>query len=108
MEWLEWLSVEDACNLLRVPEDNAPIIEYLVSGIPGYIEATTGMPTGLICHDDCDETTRQLCLFLLQLWFNADGTDATKLSRVVASLTKAVKANVIAVGLDDTKEWLEG
>ena len=101
MTGLEWLSDEDACDLLRVSEDNAGVIGQHVEGIPYYVEVVTGYPASLTIGENCDETVKQLCRFILQQWFNPDGTDATKISRVVTSLTKAVKALVVAQGLDE-------
>lgn len=101
MVGLEWLTVEDACDLLRVPEDNGAIIQQHAETIPYYVEIVTGYPASLCAGMACDETVRQLCRFILQQWFNPDGTDATKLARVVNSLTRAVKALVVARGIDE-------
>lgn len=97
---LDWLDESDACDLLRVSEDNIGVIEQHTETIPYYVEITTGYPAELAKGMDCDETVKQLCRFVLQQWFNPDGTDATKIARVVTSLTKAVKALVIAQGMD--------
>ncbi len=96
MTGLEWLDESDACDLLRVSEDNIGIIEQHAETIPHFVEITTGYSADLCMGAECDETVKQLCRFLLQMWFNPDGTDATKIARVVTSLTKAVRAMVIA------------
>ena len=101
MTGLEWLSVEDACDLLRVPEENAGIIEQHAETVPYYVEIVTGYPAERIVTGDCSEVAKQLCRFILQLWVDPDGTDATKLTRVVTSLTRVLKAAVIAEGLDE-------
>lgn len=100
MTGLEWLSVDDACDLLRVSTDNAGVIQQHAETIPYFVEITTGYPAELAKGEGCDETVKQLCRFVLQQWFNPDGTDATKIAHVVNSLTKAVKALVIAQELE--------
>lgn len=101
MTGLEWMDVDEACDLLRVSDDNASIIEVIAEPIPYYVELTTGYPADLAKGDECAEVVRQLCRFILQLWFDPDGTNAQTLTRAVNSLTKAVKAYVIATGLDE-------
>ena len=101
MQGLEWLSIEDACDLLRISEENAGIVEQIAEPIPYYVEITTGYPATCTIGIGCDETVKQLCRFILCLWFDPDGTDATKLTRVVTSLTRVVKALVIAKGYDE-------
>ena len=96
MTGLAWLSVEDACDLLRVPDDNAGVIQQHAASIPAFVEVTTGYPATTTDSDECDEAVRQLCRFVLLQWFNPDGTDATRLSRVISSLTKAVRAMVVS------------
>ena len=101
MTGLEWLDIEDACDLLRISEENAGIVEQIAEPIPFYVEITTGYPAALAKAEGCDETVKQLCRFILALWFDPDGTDATKLTRVVTSLTRVVKAVVIAGKMDE-------
>ena len=93
---LAWLTLGEACDLLRVTPDNAPIINAHISGIPSYVETITGYPATCTKSTGCDGMVRQLCRFILQLWFNPDGSDATQLTRCVNSLAKAVKALVVA------------
>lgn len=103
MTGLGWMDMSEACDLLRVSDDNAEIIEAHAKAIPQYVEITTGYPATCTQGDNCDEAVRQLCRFLLQLWFNPDGTDAQQLARTVASLTATVKALVVADGLEGTE-----
>lgn len=102
MDGLEWMDIDEACDLLRVSSDNEAIIEAHAKAIPQYVEVTTGYPATCTDSQGCDETVKQLCRFLLQLWFNPDGTDAEQLTRTVNSLTATVKALVIANDLEGT------
>lgn len=101
MVGLEWMDIAEACDLLRVGDDNADIIEAHAEVIPYYVEITTGYPATLAMGDGCAETVKALCRFLLCKFFNPDGTDAAQLTATIESLTKAVKALVIAEGLDE-------
>ena len=98
---LEWLTLAEACDLLRVGAENEAVIEAHCSGIPSYVELTTGYPATCTSGPNCDGMVRQLCRFILQLWFNPDGTQAKDLERVVRSLTNSTKALVIANHLED-------
>ena len=95
---LPWMSYGEAFDLLRVSADNAAIIEAHASAIPSFVEVTTGYKATCTSSPHCDGMVRQLCRYLLCLWFNPDGTDAAKLARVVDSLTASTKALVIATG----------
>lgn len=101
MDGLEWMDIDEACDLLRVSSDNEAIIEAHAKAIPQYVEVTTGYPADCTDSYNCDETVKQLCRFVLQLWFNPDGTDADSLKRTIDSLTASVKALVIAGDLED-------
>lgn len=101
MDGLEWMDIDEACDLLRVSSDNEAIIEAHAKAIPQYVEITTGYPATCTDSYNCDETVKQLCRFVLQLWFNPDGTDADSLKRTIDSLTASVKALVIAGDLED-------
>lgn len=101
MDGLEWMDIDEACDLLRVSSDNEAIIEAHAKAIPQYVEVTTGYPATCTDSYNCDETVKQLCRFVLQLWFNPDGTDADSLKRTIDSLTASVKALVIAGDLED-------
>lgn len=94
---LDWMETDEALDLLRVSSDNLPIIEQLAASVPSYVEVTTGYPAEDTAGGDCHELVKQLSRFVLQLWFNPDGTDSQALTRVVESLAKSVKA-LVAVG----------
>lgn len=96
--YLSWLTLGEACDLLRVTPDNAAIINAHISGIPSYVEALTGYPASCTKGVGCDGMVRQLCRFILLLWFNPDGSDANQLTRAINALAKATKALVIADG----------
>lgn len=85
---------------MRVTEDNNDVISAHVEAIAPYVELSCGYPMDLTDSRECHGTVKALCRFLLQLWFNPDGTDAQQLEQVIASLRKAVKALVIAEHLD--------
>ena len=97
---LPWLTISEACDLLRVTPDNAAIIDAHVSGIPAYVETATGYPATCTKSTGCDGMVRQLCRFILCLWFDPDGTDAAQLTRAVDTLTNATKALVMAEGME--------
>ena len=101
LDGLEWMTVDEALDLLRVSDDNEDIIDAHAATIPGYVEITTGYPATCTQGVNCDETVKALCRFVLQLWFNPDGTDADSLKRTIDSLTASVKALVIAGDLED-------
>lgn len=100
MRGLSWMDIDEACDLLRVTEDNAEIIERTAMPLPMYVEIVTGYPSDLVAGETCAEVVRQLCRFTLQRWFNPDGTDANQLARVCESLERTIKALVIAEKLD--------
>lgn len=87
------IDFNDALTVLRTEENegNIVIINGLLDAIPGYISTTTGIK---------DPTTaaefypliKTLAKFLLCLWFNPDGTDATQLQTVIDNLLKTLKA----------------
>lgn len=93
---LEWLDETKALDLLRVSADNVPIIEALAASVPSYVEALTGYPATVTAGERCDDLVKQLSRFVLQLWFNPDGTDGGRLEQVVYSLAKSVKALVVS------------
>lgn len=100
MRGLEWLDMDDACDLLRVSSDNAGVIEQHADVVAHYVEITTGYPADKAASPFCDETVKELCRFVLLQWFNPDGADANKINRVVTALTKAVRALVIADSME--------
>ena len=94
---LEWMQDDEALDLLRVSSDNLGVIEQLAASVPSYVEATTGYSASLAAGDECHELVKQLARFVLQLWYNPDGTDSQALTRVVDSLAKSVR-QLVAVG----------
>lgn len=97
---VQWLSEDEALDLLRVGDENAAIVETLAVSIPAYVEVVTGYPAALTAGFSCNEVVKTLCRFILQLWYNPDGTDAQQLTRVIDSMAKTVKALVVAGDLD--------
>lgn len=93
---LAWLEEEVAFDFLRTGEENINIVQSLATMIPQYVETTTGYPAALTAGQEPAELVKPLCLFLMQLWYNPDGTDARQLTRVIQSLEKAVRAYVVA------------
>lgn len=93
---MQWMTEKEACDLLRVSDDNAPIIKPLMASVPSYVEALTGYPAEAQTQEDCPELVKQLQRFVLQLWYNPDGTDGERLEKVVISLAKSVKALVVS------------
>lgn len=93
-----WLEIDDALDFLRIPADNADIIDQLAQSVPAYIEATTGYPAELTAGANPNEVVKSLARFVIQLWYNPDGTDGDQLMRVVESLQKTVRA-MVAAGL---------
>lgn len=93
------LTVEEGVNALRIYNDdgaNTVIVEQLIEALPSYINTLTGYYIGHMMPDDdpanCDPLIKTLGKFILQLWYNPDGTDAAQLQRVIESLAKTVKA----------------
>ena len=101
MYGLEWMDMDEALDLLRVSADNAALIESFADSIPHYVEIVTGYPATRARGLECHETVKVLCRFLLEKWFDPDGTDAEQLDRVIESLKRATKALVISEGMDE-------
>ena len=89
---MDWLSDEEARDLLRVSADNDTIIKALRDAIPQFIETQTGYPAEHLESASPDPLAAQLARFVLQLWYNPDGTDSEALTRVVESLAKTLRA----------------
>ena len=86
------LTMEEARDALRVDgEDNDSIIGPLVTAIPDYIETCTGIVIN--SHNESEPLIRTLAKFVLQLWYNPDGTDSARLQVVIDNLIKTLKAN---------------
>ena len=92
MEGMAWASTEDLADFLRVGEESHGIIEGLVCAVPSYIEVTTGVSAEIVAGQEPPEVVKTLARFLILLWFCPDGADAQQVSKVVHSLTCAVKA----------------
>jgi hypothetical protein len=86
------ITIEEARNVLRVDgADNDSVIGPLLEAIPDYLEITTGYryngpPPPLVIT---------VTGFLLQLWYNADGTDVEKLQRTINNLLTALSVKVL-------------
>lgn len=96
MTGLAWMTIQEACDLLRVSEDNADLIQSMAVGIPMTVEMTTDYPADCVASYNCDPMVQQLCRFILTLWYCPDGTDVSKLARVIDSMSFTVKSMVIA------------
>lgn len=84
------LSIEEARDVLRVDGTaNDSIITPLLEALPDYISTLTGCDN---LGDNPDKLAKTLAKFVLQLWYNPDGTDADRLQRVIDSLAKTIKA----------------
>lgn len=86
------MELYQAKEILRLDHDfNDDIIAPLVESIPSYIETTTGLTPD---QQDTEPLTITVGGFLLQLWYNAEGTNADQLTRTIDSLlnTLSLKA----------------
>lgn len=84
------LTIEEARNTLRVDgESNDVIILPLIEAIPAYIETLVGSTVDVT---GADPLVKTLAKFVLQLWYNPDGTDSVRLETVINSLAKTIKA----------------
>lgn len=85
------ISIEEARDILRLDgPDNDMIIIPLIEAIPDYLEVTTGR------RWDNDTVVNPLAQtaagFILQLWYNAQGTDTERLKRTIDNLLVALTA----------------
>jgi len=86
------LSIEEARDILRLDgEDNDYIINPLVYAIPDYLEITTGYKAVKGKYSLLAVTVAR---FLLQLWYNPEGTEAEKLQKVINNLLTALSVTV--------------
>ena len=92
---MPWITTAEACDVLRVSEDNMEIVDPLVTAAAQAVYDTTGMEAN---------SGHPLAYALARLWlaylFDADGTDADKLRRSIDTLTFVVRADSIAHGID--------
>lgn len=78
------ITLDEAKELLRLDNDfNDDVIAPLVDAVPGYIQSTTGMTTDQQMREPLAKVVSG---FLITLWYNAEGTDSNRLSRVIDSL----------------------
>lgn len=84
------MTIEEARDTLRVDgSSNDSIIEPLLAALPSYIESLVGNSVDVSGEDPLVQT---LAKFVLQLWYNPDGTDSDRLQKVIDSLAKTIKA----------------
>lgn len=85
------IGIPEARDILRLDgPDNDMIIIPLIEAIPDYLEVTTGR------RWDNDTVVNPLAQtaagFILQLWYNAQGTDTERLKRTIDNLLVALTA----------------
>lgn len=84
------LTIEEAREALRIDgTDNDIIIQPLLDAIPGYIEVTTGM---MQAEQSGQPLVKTASKFILQLWYNAEQSEAERLQTVIDNLLKAISA----------------
>ena len=89
----EGMSLEQALGILRLEGDrhHTDIVKPLLYSIPSYIYTTTGMNPRQQVTEPLANTVSG---FLLQLWYNAEGTNADQLTRTIDSLLKTLSLMV--------------
>lgn len=83
--------LEDAIDILGLDDDSyliSSLVLPLVVSLPSHIEKTTGLTSEEQLQEPLIFT---LSSFLIQLWFNAEDTQAFRLQRVIDSLTATIK-----------------
>lgn len=87
------LTIDEAHDALRVDgSDNDAIITGLLEAIPDYLEACTGLTEAHALAGSA--IVKTAAKFILQLWYNPDGSDADKLKRVIDNLLKTLSSMV--------------
>ncbi|MBD3950031.1 phage gp6-like head-tail connector protein [Tuanshanicoccus lijuaniae] len=82
------ITLQQAKDVLRLDNDyNDSVIAPLVEAVPYYIHTTTGMT---LEQQEGEPLATTVGGFLIQLWFNAEGTDVDRLMRVIESLLKTL------------------
>ncbi len=83
------MTIEEARDILRIDgTSNDGIILPLLVAIPDYLEVTTGK-NWASSDNALAQTTAG---FILQLWYNSQGTDTERLKRTIDSLLIALTA----------------
>lgn len=96
------LTVDEGVDALRVYNGdgaNTVIVQQLIDALPSYISTVTGYDLKVLeetAPDECDPLIKTLGKFILQLWFNPDGTDNLTLTGVITSLAKTIKAREVS------------
>ena len=109
MVGLEWMGIDEACDLLRVGDDNADIIEAHAEVIPYYVEITTGYPATLAMGDGCAETVKAPLPVLLTVNGSAAPCRPRNAKLVMARKRAEVPAwSVADVGADPAQCGLSG
>lgn len=86
------MEMYQAKEILRIDNNfNDDIIASLIESIPSYIQTTTGLTPD---QQDTRPLTHTVGGFLLQLWYNAEGTDAQQLTRTIDSLLMTLSLTV--------------
>ena len=83
----EILTTDEARDILRLDSgDNDDLINALIKALPSYLAVATG------CNNDYLKSplAKTVAGFLIQLWYNADGTDTAKLQRTIDNLLTAL------------------
>lgn len=84
------MTIEEARDTLRVDgSSNDAIITSLLEAIPAYLVT---LVSGKVDITGADPLVKTLAKFVLQLWYNPDGTDSDRLQKVIDSLAKTIKA----------------
>lgn len=82
------LSLNEACNILRVDAgNNDELITSLCAAIPGYIEVATGYPAD---GQDNEPLCKTVSGFLLTLWYFSDHANDLVLQRTIDNLLKCI------------------
>ena len=86
------IPIKQAREILRIDgNDNDDIIIPLLKVIPEYLDTTTGYRAHKGIFSPLAVTTAS---FLLQLWYNPDGTDTERLQRTINNLLTALSCTV--------------
>jgi len=85
------MTIEDARDVLRLDsEDNDELLMSLLIAMPDYLEVTTGYKAKGGNYSPLAVVSAR---FLLQLWYNADGSNTEKLQRTIDNLLTALSVS---------------